>query len=436
MLDTASSCPRGAGGACRPPRSVSRLRPWAVALFLAALMAGPASAAPAPRLHALLKASRTAVAGEVTTSTSYDDDRVAVVDLRADTVFKGALAPLPATLALVEMHEGASVPPLMPGNRGLFFLRPAARSSYLDRALPAGSYVELVPEYGAFIAAADGADAARQAAIMQRVVRMAGGATLPPAEERQLTFDLLASASPVLVEDGGAGLAGLGRDATLSDAEIATLRGALLRDTLPDRVRVALIRAVADARLTAMVPALGEIQSPPPVVEAAWRALDSLGAGVSDEVLNEKLAGTDASARVSAARELLARDGTAAVTAVTPLAVRDADPAVRLAVVEALGALEDPAVLPPLEAVFVDPSVALQQAAARGIVAVGGQPAIDTLARLAVSGPVASQRYAVAVMMTLGDPRSAPVLEQLGKTHPDEKTRHIIEHGLEDGHHH
>jgi len=86
--------------------------------------------------------------------------------------------------------------------------------------------------------------------------------------------------------------------------------------------------------------------------------------------------------------------------------------------------------------VFVDQSVALQQAAARGIVGVGGQPAIDALSRLAVNGPVMAQRYAVLVMMTLNDPRSAPVLEKLGETHPDEKVREMIHHGLPAGHKH
>ena len=437
MLDTASSCPRGAGGQCRPPRSVSRSPFRSVVALLGLLAAAPpADAAPVPHLSALLKAARVAVAGEVTATTSYDDDRVAVVALRPSTVFKGSLGTPPRDLSLAELHEGSNAPPLAAGARGLFFLRPATRTSYLDRTLPAGSYSALVPEYGAFIAAADAADAARQVAIMQRVVRIAGGATLPAAESRQLTFDLLAASSPVLVDDGAAGLAGLGAAPALSEAEVATLRTTLLRAELPDRVRIAVIRAVADARLTAMVPALGEIASPPPVMEAAWRALDALGAGPSDEALKEKLASADASARQSAARELLARDGAAAVEAVTPLAVKDADPAVRLAVVEALGALKDPAALPPLEVVFADQSVALQQAAARGIIAVGGQPAIDVLGRLAETGPVTSQRYAVLVMMTLDDPRSAPVLEKLGKTHPDEKVREMIDHGLPAGHKH
>lgn len=435
MPELDSSGPRGAGGGCRPPRSASRPR-LALALLLLAGVAGAstAAAAPAPRLRALLKASRTAVAGSVSASTSYDDDRVAVVALTAMAVFKGKGEP-PLRLSLVELHEGSNSPPLASGEQGLAFLRPAPMTTYLERTLPPASYQQLVPGHGAFIAAADAADAARQIAIMQRVLRIAGGATLSAGEVRQLTFDLLASDSPVLVEDGAAGLTDLGRNAILTEPETNTLRTALLRKNLSNRVRIALIKAVASAHLVAMVPDLQKIDSPPQVMEAAWRALDALGAGATEDQLQERLASSEASTRSAAARAMLQRSGADAVQAVTPLAVSDNDPQVRLAVVEALGTLKDPAALPVLEQAFVDPSESQRQAAARGIRAVGGQQAIDTLGRLAVNGPVESQRYAVVVLMTLDDPNTRPVLDHLAKSHPDAKTRDLIEHGFPTHHH-
>ena len=436
MSDLVSSCSRGAGGNSRPPRSAFRSRHAAALLLLVSLSsASAATAAQAPHLRALLKAARTAVAGSVTGSTSYDEDRVAVVDLTATAVFKGKPGDPPVKLSIVELHEGSNTPPLTAGMRGLAFLRSAPLTSYLARTIPAGSYEQLVPEYGAFVAATDDADAARQLAIMRRVVSIAGGARLPAAETRQLTFDLLASGSPVLVEDGAAGLADLGRDATLTDAESSTLRAALLRTALSDRVRIALIDAVGDAHLTAMVPTLKEIASPPPVMAAAWRALDALGAGASEDEMKERLASTEASTRTAAAREMLQRSGVDAVQTVAPLAVKDSDPQVRIDVIEALTVLKDPATLPVFEQAFVDPSEPQRQAAARGIRAVGGPQAAVTLGRLAETGDIQSQRYAVLILMTLEEPSAAPILERLAKSHPDAKTRDLIEHGFPVHHH-
>ena len=432
MPDLDPSCPRGAGGSRRPPRFISHPYLAAVLFLVVALTAASsASAALAPRLRALLKAGRTVVAGSVTDSVSYDDDRVAVVTFNATTIFRGGgKGEPPLTLSLVELHEGSNAPPMTAGMQGLAFLRPAASTSYLKQTLPPGSYEQLLPDYGSFILARDSADAARQVAIMQRVLRVAGGGALSDAAARELTFDLLASDSPVLVEDGAAGLGDLHRPSTLTDAESATLSAALLRLNLPDRVRIGLIRAVADAHLTAMVPTLQKIDSPPPVMEAAWQALDTLGAGASDDDLKQRLASTEPSTRIAAAREMLHRSGADAVVDVTPLAVSDPDPKVRLEVVEALGALKNPATLPTLEQAFVDPDVTQRQASARAILAVGGKPAADTLSRLAVEGPVESQRYAVVVLMTMNDPDAALLLKQLAKTHPDAKTRDLIQHGF------
>ena len=436
MPDCDSSCLRGAGGSCRPPRSVSRPRLIAALLLAAALAAAPAfGAGPAPRLRALLKAARTAVAGSVVESVSYDDDRVAVVAFNATEVFRGKVGEPPVRLSLVELHEGNSAEPLEAGMQGIAFLRPAAFTSYLERTLPAGSYEQLLSEYGAFIRAADKTDAARQVAIMQRVLRIAGGSALSDQDARDLTLDLLASDSPVLVEDGAAGLGELSRGAPLTEGDQKIVSTALLRQNLPDRVRIALIHAVADAKLTALVPTLQQIDSPPPVMEAAWQALDKLGAGASDDELKQRMASTAAATRTAAAREMLKRSGAGAIPAVAPLAVHDADPQVRIDVIEALGALKDPATLPTLEQTFVDPSDTQRQASARAIRAVGGKPAVDTLARLANEGSVDSQRFAVLVLMTLDDPSGAVVLQQLAKTHPDEATRDLITHGFPKGEH-
>jgi hypothetical protein len=135
------------------------------------------------------------VAGSVVESVSYDDDRVAVVAFNATEAFRGKIGEPPVRLSLVELHEGNSAEPLEAGMQGIAFLRPAAFTSYLERTLPAGSYEQLLSEYGAFIRAADKTDAARQVAIMQRVLRVAGGGALSDQDARDLTLDLLASDS-------------------------------------------------------------------------------------------------------------------------------------------------------------------------------------------------------------------------------------------------
>lgn len=409
-------------------------------ILLAAALIGctalPAAADPAPRLRALLKASRLAVAGDVTAVTGFDDERVAVTDLNATVVFKGTLPSVPAKLAIAQVLEGAKQPPLVAPSRGIAFLRPAPRTTYLTRVLPAGSYFELVPEYGAFLAATDAADAERQIAIMRRLGDAARGTAMTAPVARQLTFELLASGNPVFVEDGVASLRELGDAPTLSDAELGVLRAALARIELPERVRIALIDAVANAQLTALVPSLQAITAPLAVKEAAWRALDALGAGPSQEMLVDQLRDVDPDARLAAARALLRRQGAKAVGSVGALATRDPDPAVRLAVVEALGELKDPAALPPLEGAFAGDSVELRQAAGRAILGVGGQPTVEALGRLAVSGPVESQRYAVVLLMVSGEPSRQAVLDRIAASHPDKQTRELIEHGFNPGHKH
>ena len=113
-----------------------------------------------------------------------------------------------------------------------------------------------------------------------------------------------------------------------------------------------------------------------------------------------------------------------------PLALRDRDPAVRLAAVEAIAVLHDPAALPVLEAAFPDDSVELRHSAARGIMNIGGAAAVQALSRLAVSGPIDTQRYAVLILLTIDDPSRAAAVERIGQTHPDEQTRDLIAHGL------
>jgi len=178
------------------------------------------------------------------------------------------------------------------------------------------------------------------------------------------------------------------------------------------------------------VPALKTIETPPPVAEAAWKALDALGAPPPEESLTSRMADPSASVRAAAVRELLRREGVAAVSQVAPVAVQDPDLSVRRAAVDALGALGKPEALPPLERVFIDSPTDLQQATGRAILAVGGPAAVDAFGRLAFTGPIPSQRYAVVLLMTMPDPHKQEVLDRIEQTHSDEDIRDLIAKGL------
>jgi len=410
----------------RPARQI------ATVLLLAGLFAGaPAAALPAPRLRALLKTARVVVSGEVTAVKSYDDDRVAVIDFTADRVLKGSLPGTPPfRLALVELHEGPSRPALTPGTRGLAFLRPASRTSYLAKVLPSGTYYEILPDYGSFASAPSKGPADGQAVLAARVVRAVSGQGIEPAAARALTFDLLTADNPLLLEDAAAGLADL-HNPKLSAEELRVLRAALLRTDPRDRVRVAVIEAVAKGGVRDAIPTLQSINEPPAVAEAAWKALDQLGAGPAEKSLDADLASPDPGIRAAAVRELLRRDGAAAVSQVAPVAIQDPDLTVRRAAVDALGALGKPEGLAPLERVFADSPTDLQQATARAIVAIGGQPAIDTCTRLAFTAPPDAQRYAVLVLMTMNDPRKQEALARIAETHPDEQIRDLVTKGFQ-----
>jgi HEAT repeat protein len=433
MRDSAGALPGGAWG-----EHVPALRPrrFAAAFFAALALAAPARApgieAPAPRLRALLTAARLVVAGEVAGVASYDDDRVAVLTF---TVARTLKAPSPAAapkdVAIVELHEGPVRPPLATGTRGIAFLRPAVRTSYYAKTLPAGvTYYELVNDYGSFLGAPSQAELDREVEVVSQLVAVGRGEPLTGATARRLTFALLGAQNPVLVEDAAAGLEGFGTQRELSADELSTMRAALTRDDLSERIRIALIDAIASGGVTDAVPVLQQIDHPTAVAEAAWRALDKLGAPVSEKSLDERLADRDPAVRAATVRELLKRDGTAAISRVAPVAVQDPDPTVRIAAVDALGALATPEAVPPLERVFGDSSGELQRAAGRAILGSGSDAAADAFGRLAFVGSPSSQHYAVVLLMLIDDPHAQAVLQRVKATHTDPEIQNLIEHGF------
>lgn len=392
----------------------------------------PASAEAAPRLRALLKEAGLVVAGEVAEVAEYDDGRVAALGFAVSTVLKGTPPHgSGGRVALMELRDGSPAPVLAVGQRGIAFLRPVQRTTYVSHALPEQAYYELLPRFGAFAAADSDAELGMQTQILRSLVDASRGRGADPTAARQATFALLRCRSAVMVEAGAAGVADLSAADGLGAEEHETLRAALLRADLSERVRIALVEAIGRAGFGELVPTLQSMESPPALTAAAWRALAQLGAPIDDSALAERLASSDGATRTAALREVLRRDGAAGVPLVEPLALRDPDPSVRLSAVEALGGLGVAEALGPLERVFPDPSPELRQAAARAIVGIGGEAAVATLSRLAANGPIEAQRYAVLVLLTLDTPGQRTAIEHIAATHPDRVARELITDGLQ-----
>jgi hypothetical protein len=388
-------------------------------------------AAGAAGLGDLARQARLVVAGQVVSRTPYDDGRIVVARLSVAEVLKGG--PLGTHLDVIETRDIPKPPVFIDGSRGVAFLRRASWSSSLAKALPAGTYYEPLPDHAAYVSGDSAAEGKEITTLISRLLagNRASGQTAAPAKARKLTFDLLAAGHPVLVGEGARRLAARrALEGKLDDGEVKTLDRTLGRSDLPAHVRVDLIRSLAAAGITQAVPALQRIDSPPDVMESAWQALDRLGAAPKPERIEELLVSRDAPVRAAAVRELLRREGVNAVSRAAPVALQDSDESVRLAAVEALGSLGRPEALPPLERVFAEAEGALRQAAGRSILAVGGQPAADAFARLALTAPPDAQRYAVVLLMTMGAEQNSAQLERIAEQHPREDVRDLIEHGL------
>lgn len=391
----------------------------------------------APRLHALLKDARVVAPGRVEELTPYATGRVALAAFSAAKLLVGPPPEGAARLSVVEMRELPTPPIFAAGDRGVAFLKSAPRSTFLVETLPPGTYYELAARDG-FLKAASEPEYAEIEAIVAKLVAASrnpeGDHARRAAANRQLVFDLIGAHHPLLVEDGADSLGTIAQiSSTLTGEEQARLEAALRRADLRLSARLALVRAVAQAGIKQVVPVLETLDSPAQLQETAWQALAALDAAPTEKQLDERLAGADPQVRAAAVRELLRRKGTEAVSAVAPLALQDPDDSVRIAVLDALGELKKPAALPPLERAFAENEGPVQQAAARAMWTIGGDAAADSLARLALTAPIGSQRYAVALLIVMVG-RTDPRVTHLEETHPEASIRGFIEHGLEHEH--
>lgn len=410
---------------------------WAAALLLlAAPAAGAEQAALGLRLtglSALFRGSSLVVTAQVGEIQLRDNGRLRIAEVTSREVFKGE--PPVGQIAVVETRDFPSMrPTLRRGLRGVLFLRRLQWNSYFRKHLPAppsGGYWQLHSgHHGALLAEDPNAftgivDPVREAS---RVLR---GEVPSAAEQRAIVVLLLSSPSPRLVHDGVRSLPGVAAlSAQLTPDLRAAVVEALERQDLPVSVRRALLSAVARLGAKDLVEQVGRIAEPVLSYDL-WKTLEALGQGPSIDELHRALNDPAPARRVAALRMLRERRGEDAISVLANAALHDPDEQVRVEATEQLGATKSVLALRSLERIFADPTPAVRQAAARAIMAIGGRPAQETLARLAREGPADAQRYATGLFMMSGIQRDDPLLEDLRKNHPDRRIREMAEHGIQ-----
>ncbi|MFN8545239.1 MAG: HEAT repeat domain-containing protein [Candidatus Binatia bacterium] len=284
------------------------------------------------------------------------------------------------------------------------------------------------------------AEAIREAAAL--VARMVEATTdttsdtdTRSARARSLAFDELVARHPVVVEDGAAAVGAIADlAASLTDAERRRIEAALRRRDLPVRVRVAVVRLVGARHLTVLAPALGKLEAPAPeVLAASWDALRALGHAPAAVDLAPFVASRDAGVRAVAVAALLATAGADAIPQVERLALEDPDVAVRTAATQALGTSRLPAALPALAHVYKASPWDVRRAAGNAIVGWGDDDAAATLARLTFEAPPEAQKWALALLLSLGRTKADPLVDHIRTSHPDPTLRDIIDHGFDLG---
>lgn len=415
---------------------VRRRRAAAVALLLAAARVAAAGDVArlelvlAPRLPVLLARSVAVVVGDIGDVTEHDDGRLARTRIRVAKSLKGADDS--SGIDVIEERRFASRPPILrAGRRVVLFLVRARPNTQLRRALPAGAYYRLAAERSAVI---DLPDAGSEQAVVTALVDWLSIARMQGNREaavRRIVFSELAAGPSRLVEDGAVALGQLPRLAgTLTASEQAAVAGALRRTDLPERVRLALVGAVADTGLGEMAAALRDLPGPTPdLLRASAAARLRLGTGPDRAELEAAFREGDAATRAASLPALL-RAEHGGIPAVATLALEDPDPEVRVAAIDALGASGSPAALPTLARAFVDPDRRIQRESAQAIHRVGGRPAAEVLAQLAFTAPGELKRQATALLLAIGLDGDDPLVVRIRDTHPDPEVRELVTQGL------
>jgi len=177
------------------------------------------------------------------------------------------------------------------------------------------------------------------------------------------------------------------------------------------RRRPAALRSPLEAQLAAA----GDELAP----AVLYAALGAVTDGLSGKTLAFLLEHGPAEHRVAAASNAT---GPEAPAALRKLLRRDPEPAVRLAAVKRLAALEGPRALEPTARALDDPDNQVRLAAAEVLAGMGSE-ALPRLQRAVEDGPAPAARAAVSGLSQLGTPESQAVLREIAQTHPDHGIR-------------
>jgi HEAT repeat protein len=411
------------------------LRTGSCVVLLLILAGRPAGAAVAPHIQKWFDRAQLVIAAEVTSISPYDEGRANVAELRIQRTLKGKYGK--AELNVVDLRQVVSLPPRFTLKRYvLTFLAPLKMTAPLQQQLPAGTYFTPVEPPDRALAANSAGELAEIADLVARIAasnRTPGGQerATQAATSRKLTFDLISARHPTLVAEGVATVSAipdLGN--TLTDEERQRIEGALDRDDLDVRLRTDLVRAIAEAGLRQLVPALRKLRGPR-LTAACWNALADLGSPVKAADLEQHLQSTDPEWRRVAIAQLVRQEREGAIARVGDVALHDTEFGVRKTAIDALGATKLPAALPVLERAYADPMFEIRQAAAGAIITIGGRPAAETLTRLAFDGPKDGQRFAVVGLFVLGIGKDDPLMRRIAQEHPDQAIRELAQQGAD-----
>jgi hypothetical protein len=226
-------------------------------------------------------------------------------------------------------------------------------------------------------------------------------------------------------------------DEALDAGPARSLVAALVRPDADDTLTRTWIELAARRRPAALRPPLeaelaaaGDGLAP----AALYAALGAITDGLSGETLAFLLEHGPAEHRVAAASRAA---GPEAPAALRKLLRRDPEPAVRMAAVKRLAALEGSRALEPAARALDDPDNRVRLAAADVLAGMGAE-ALPRLQRAVEDGPAPAAQAAVAGLSQLGTPESRAALREIAQTHPDRGIRTLarIAVGMGVGHVH
>lgn len=409
----------------RPPPIVTRPTP-----AILGSIPGPTPLARGVRPLRDLAAEATAVVvGRVARTEAFDQDRLRVQRVDVERVLRGRLDA--REIGVVEMRGASRRPSLLDdGQTVVLLVSPAPALSYLAQHLRDGTFV--VPtggRDGVVVVGSEAELAAIEAALT------AGDDT--PAARRGRAFAALDGPSQRLAADAVVELRALPALSPLAGTECATLARVLGDPRTPPPTRIAVVGLLADRDARDALPAVTSAATDTAaVLDAVLAARARLGAPATLAELAPSLQSPDAGIRAAAARALAATADPGVTTLLGSVAATDPDASVRGAAIDTLGTTGRADALPVLSKTFASRERDLQQRSARAIMAIGGSGADDALVALALHGERPDVRTYAAIVLLAARGADSAAVRRLATSRPPPEVSHVLEHGLEVGHHH